>query len=115
MTTAAAAPASRPGGNTLQLVLGTGAFAVCFAVFGSVSAMMPTIRETLGLSPIQVSIAVASTGNTTVYHRVNRLATFRVVTDAYEDGAVHLRPGYRVGDQAVPRGGVPLESAAGER
>ncbi len=63
----------------------------------------------------QVSIAVASTGNKTVYHRVNRLATFRVVTDAYEDGAVHLRPGYRVGDQAVPRGGVPLESAAGER
>ncbi|MGY1754927.1 ABC transporter ATP-binding protein [Blastococcus sp. SYSU D01042] len=63
----------------------------------------------------QVSIAVASTGNRTVYHRVNRLATFRVVTDAYEDGAVHLRPGYRVADLAVPRGGVPLESAAGER
>ena len=32
-----------------------------------------------------------------------------------DGGAVHLRPGYRVGDQAVPRGGVPLESAAGER
>ncbi|MBN1096058.1 ABC transporter ATP-binding protein [Blastococcus sp. TML/C7B] len=63
----------------------------------------------------QVSVAVASTGNRTVYHRVNRVATFRVVTDAYEDGAVHLAPGYRVADRAVPRGGVPLDSVAGER
>jgi ABC-2 type transport system ATP-binding protein len=63
----------------------------------------------------QISIAVASTGNRTVYHRVNRLATFRVVTDTYEDGAVHLRPGYQVGGQDVPRGGMPLEAAAGER
>ncbi len=63
----------------------------------------------------QISIAVASTGNRTVYHRVNRLATFRVVTDTYEDGSVHLRPGYRVADLSVPRSGVPLESAAGER
>lgn len=54
-------PADSPStaGNTLQLILGTGAFAVCFAVFGSVSAMMPTIRQNLGLSPMQVSIAVA--------------------------------------------------------
>lgn len=63
----------------------------------------------------QISIAIASTGNRTVYHRVNRLATFRVVTDGYEDGAVHLRPGYRVAGVDVPRGGVPLEAAAGER
>ena len=62
----------------------------------------------------QVSIAVASTGNRTVYHRVNRLATFRVVTDAYEDGAVHLRPGYRVADLAVPRGGVAYTPAEAE-
>lgn len=55
----AANTAAPSAGNTRQLALGTGAFAVCFAVFGSVSAMMPTIRETLGLSPIQVSIAVA--------------------------------------------------------
>lgn len=59
MTTVDSAPAHGAGGNTLQLVLGTGAFAVCFAVFGSASAMMPTIRETLSLSPIQVSVAVA--------------------------------------------------------
>lgn len=46
-------------GNSLQLVLATGAFAICFAVFGSVSAMMPIIKKTLGLSPVQVSIALA--------------------------------------------------------
>lgn len=50
------APAGRP---TLQLVLGTGAFAVCFAVFGSVSAMMPLLKKQMGLNPIQVSIALA--------------------------------------------------------
>ena len=46
-------------GNTLQLVLGTGAFAVCFAIFGSVSAMMPFLRERLSLSPLQISVALA--------------------------------------------------------
>jgi NNP family nitrate/nitrite transporter-like MFS transporter len=46
-------------GNTLQLALATGAFAVCFAVFGSVSAMMPYLKKTLGLDPVQVSIAIA--------------------------------------------------------
>lgn len=46
-------------GNSLQLLLGTGAFAFCFAVFGSVSAMMPILRKQLGLSPIQVSVAIA--------------------------------------------------------
>ena len=46
-------------GNSLQLLLATGAFGFCFAVFGSVSAMMPIIRKQLGLSPIQVSVAIA--------------------------------------------------------
>lgn len=46
-------------GNRLQLTLGTGAFAVCFAVFGSLSAMMPLLRKSLGLDPLQVSIAIA--------------------------------------------------------
>src|SRR5512143_310205 len=45
--------------NNLQLLLGTGAFALCFAVFGSVSAMMPILRKQLGLTPIQVSVAIA--------------------------------------------------------
>jgi len=45
--------------NTLQLILGTLAFAICFAVFGSVSAMMPIMKKTLGLDPIQVSVAIA--------------------------------------------------------
>jgi MFS transporter, NNP family, nitrate/nitrite transporter len=60
----AASPAS-PAARTatpspgLQLVLATGAFAVCFAIFGSVSAMMPILRKELGLSPVQVSVAVA--------------------------------------------------------
>lgn len=48
-----------PAGNPLQLFLGTGAFAVCFAVFGSVSAMMPLLRKQMGLDAIQVSVAVA--------------------------------------------------------
>ncbi len=46
-------------GNTLQLALGTGAFAICFAVFGSVSAMMPILKKQLHLDPVQVSIALA--------------------------------------------------------
>lgn len=48
-----------PTGNWLQLTLATGAFAVCFAVFGSMSAMMPIIRERLELTSMQVSIAIA--------------------------------------------------------
>src|SRR5215469_2383965 len=45
--------------NTLQLVLGTGAFALCFAVFGSVSAMMPILKRQFHLAPVQASIAMA--------------------------------------------------------
>ena len=45
--------------NTLQLILGTGAFALCFAVFGSVSAMMPVLKKQFHLAPVQVSIAMA--------------------------------------------------------
>jgi NNP family nitrate/nitrite transporter-like MFS transporter len=43
----------------LQLALGTGAFAVCFAIFGSVSAMMPFLKDRLHLDPLQVSVALA--------------------------------------------------------
>ena len=46
-------------GNSLQLTLATGAFACCFAVFGSVSAMMPMLRQRLDLDPVQVSLAIA--------------------------------------------------------
>ncbi|HEV2668554.1 MAG TPA: MFS transporter, partial [Blastocatellia bacterium] len=48
-----------PSGNTLQLVLATGAFAICFAVFGSVSAMMPILKKNLSLDPVRVSVALA--------------------------------------------------------
>lgn len=40
-------------------MLGTGAFALCFAVFGSVSAMMPVMKKQFHLAPVQVSIAMA--------------------------------------------------------
>lgn len=50
---------SRGSGNPLQLALATGGFAACFAVFGSVSAMMPILRRDLGLDPIEVSVALA--------------------------------------------------------
>ena len=53
------AAAAQPQGNAVQLALATGAFALCFAVFGSVSAMMPIIRKQLHLDPLQASIAVA--------------------------------------------------------
>ncbi len=53
-----AAPAP-PSGNLLQLTMATGAFAVCFSVFGSMSAMMPIVRDRLGLTAMQVSIAIA--------------------------------------------------------
>lgn len=46
-------------GNPLQLALATGAFALCFAVFGSVSALMPIMKKQLSLTPAQVSIALA--------------------------------------------------------
>ena len=52
-------PSVIPRGNPLQLALATGAFAVCFAVFGSVSAMMPILKKMLHLDPVQVSIAIA--------------------------------------------------------
>jgi NNP family nitrate/nitrite transporter-like MFS transporter len=42
-----------------QLALGTGAFALCFAVFGSLSAMMPILSRQMHLSAVQKSIAVA--------------------------------------------------------
>jgi MFS transporter, NNP family, nitrate/nitrite transporter len=44
---------------TLQLTLATGAFALCFAVFGSMSAMMPIISKHMALSPVQKSVAIA--------------------------------------------------------
>jgi MFS transporter, NNP family, nitrate/nitrite transporter len=43
----------------VQLALGTGAFALCFAVFGSLSAMMPILSNQMHLTPVQKSIAVA--------------------------------------------------------
>ena len=48
-----------PRGNALQLTLGTVAFALCFAVFGSVSAMMPIMRKHLDFSTMQASVAIA--------------------------------------------------------
>jgi NNP family nitrate/nitrite transporter-like MFS transporter len=48
-----------PAGNALQLLLGTGAFAVCFAIFGSFSAMMPLLRSRMELTPVEVGIALA--------------------------------------------------------
>jgi len=56
----ASAPAPAPPGNAYQLLLATGAFAVCFAIFGSISAMMPILRERLSLEPWQVSVAIAT-------------------------------------------------------
>jgi len=43
----------------LQLTLSTGAFALCFAVFGTMSAMMPILSKQMHLTSVQKSIAVA--------------------------------------------------------
>src|SRR5690242_15890613 len=53
---AASAP---PGGSGLQLLLATVSFAVCFAVFGSVSAMMPLLSTRLQLTSFQKGLALA--------------------------------------------------------
>ena len=45
--------------SKLQLTLGNGAFAFCFAVFGSMSAMMPIISKHMALTPVQKSVAIA--------------------------------------------------------
>ena len=50
---------SEPNGNTTQLVLASFAFLACFAVFGCVAALMPTIAERLKLSESQVGVAIA--------------------------------------------------------
>lgn len=42
-----------------QLMMGTGAFALCFAIFGLVSAMMPVLKRQFHLAPVQASIAMA--------------------------------------------------------
>ena len=45
--------------NSKQLTLATGAFALCFAVFGTVSAMMPVMKRQFHLTPVEVSVALA--------------------------------------------------------
>ncbi len=45
--------------SKLQLCLGTGAFALCFAVFGTMSAMMPMLSRQMHLTSVQKSAAVA--------------------------------------------------------
>ena len=42
-----------------QLSLGTGAFALCFAVFGTMSSMMPLLSRQMHLTSVQKSAAVA--------------------------------------------------------
>jgi MFS transporter, NNP family, nitrate/nitrite transporter len=51
--------AQKQSSPQLQLVLGTGAFALCFAVFGTMSAMMPILSKQMHLSSVEKSIAVA--------------------------------------------------------
>lgn len=46
-------------GNPRQLAAATISFALCFAIFGSISAMMPILKERLALTSVQVSLAIA--------------------------------------------------------
>jgi len=59
MTANSTTTANEIHGARLQLALGTGAFALCFAVFGTMSAMMPILSKQMHLTPVQKSIAVA--------------------------------------------------------
>jgi MFS transporter, NNP family, nitrate/nitrite transporter len=52
-------PGTAPQGNKTQLLAATLSFAFCFAVFGSISAMMPILSKKMGLTGMQVSVAVA--------------------------------------------------------
>jgi NNP family nitrate/nitrite transporter-like MFS transporter len=45
--------------SKLQLTLSTGAFALCFAVFGTMSAMMPILSKQMHLTSVEKSMAVA--------------------------------------------------------
>src|SRR5215217_3278776 len=49
-----------PRDHRNQLALAIGAFVVCFAVFGSVAAMMPALAQRLGLSEMQLGMALAA-------------------------------------------------------
>lgn len=49
----------QPPSSRVQLALGTGAFALCFAVFGTMSAMMPILSKQMHLTSVEKSIAVA--------------------------------------------------------
>ena len=53
------APQAPAGAATRQLILATGAFVVCFAIFGSVAGMMPVLTERLRLTELQVGVALA--------------------------------------------------------
>lgn len=57
--TSASNVSESPSGNSLQLFLATGAFAVCFAVFGSMAGMMTTLSERFGMTEGQVGLALA--------------------------------------------------------
>src|SRR5437763_1779837 len=48
-----------PHGNVLQLALTMTVFVACFAVSGSLAAMMPSVGARLQLSETQVGIALA--------------------------------------------------------
>ncbi len=50
---------SKPSSSNLQLTLATGAFALCFAVFGTMSAMMPVLSKQMHLTSLEKSFAVA--------------------------------------------------------
>jgi NNP family nitrate/nitrite transporter-like MFS transporter len=56
---ASTAATPTPAGAGLQLTLATGAFAVCFAVFGSVSAMMLEMQRRLNLNEWEFGVALA--------------------------------------------------------
>ena len=51
--------ASRPQGDSLPLVLSTISFALCFAAWGLIAALVPRFRETLHLSATQAAFLVA--------------------------------------------------------
>jgi NNP family nitrate/nitrite transporter-like MFS transporter len=48
-----------PTGAGLQLMIATGTFCVCFALFGSLAGMMPTLSERLKLTESEVGLALA--------------------------------------------------------
>jgi ABC-2 type transport system ATP-binding protein len=77
-----------------------------------ISVAFPTVPLAEGV--YEFSLAVATPGVRTLFHRVNRVASFRVLSDVVQDGAVNLAPAFAV-SSAMEAVGPDGAAAPGRR